>query len=419
MGLFDVFSKGRGSIASATEETGRFRSSLSSIPSVVKTAIVVGGIALAIDQLIQLQQQYSKTQQWFKDQADQNAVGFQSWTERQAERKQTGQETPRSEVMGEALKAWQALNPDDALTRSVAMQGFGQRVEALWGSYRPYGSRWDIVSPSGLFEPERAAPIFKKSAPMLADPAIMGEFLKKSQGELKASGSFWGFSTATVKAQVERFNQALAMAFPESYRAAVEAQQKEAARLAEESKDTSAALKALPTSLDRFTAALDTFAHRVSGLDLSLPPYTLPGGGDGGGARNPPAPRRNSLLENYDPLGGFRQQGYFEQPGDKDMGLPGSTARDSRSVRAVSVRKEMFPAAHVGQPGGTFNVTGSGVHIGRISVEVPPGSKAADDPHVLARYIGEEVGRQVSERLDGRELARTLAYEVGIQRERA
>lgn len=424
-GLFSIFSSGGSAAAGAAAETGKLASVWTRLraSSAIRLTLTLAALGFTIEQLLELKH-------WADEKRDADtrltdaAKGNSETTDKMIQSfRERNEQVPQKQWDSIASVAAMRLNKDreleyafdpsreslyhrfslgwenpfrnappevmqevarDARTPGTEMR---RRVEADPSYSRFWG---DGKAIQNVIAQETGKRYLQKQAPELKTPELMRAFLKQIDGmKLPEEGR-------------ARLLKMLELAFPESYRAVMQQQTDETAKLTEQTKAAGDAMaqveqpaRATSYALMLTARAMIYFASNLSNIDLT------PRDGDGGGAGTTGAPgtgRRRPF--DYDPLNPFSTtSGSFdEQPRGKSMAL----AADSR----VGV-SHAAAATAAAQSGGAFHGDGAARIVAAIKEQ---GRGRRDAAHVELNVYGVN---------DPRELAAMVAYELGVQQERA
>ncbi len=146
----------------------------------------------------------------------------------------------------------------------------------------------------------------------------------------------------------------------------------------------------LPGAFSRVSSSAGFLASRLNSLEVKAPTFNFDSPTFGG-----PRPQPQSSPSIFSPLGGKVFQ---------------SSYRDS-----LDAAPQMMTAAYAGGRGGGYGGGGGGDTY-NVTVQVPEGSRAADDPQALAALVGEAIARERSQMK--REVIRDIAHADRVRQER-
>lgn len=264
---------------------------------------------------------------------------------------------------------------------------------------------------------------FARQGQPLRFPEVMREWIREVRG---------GVSRGELKQPVaDELLKVTRAAFPDSFKSASEGAAEGLAKLPEPSERAGKALSdllaptnALPPALARFGGQLDVLSGRIGGIDLTPPRvggYTPPGG-------TPPAtggPRRKFLYDQFSPFpsretGGIVRRGGFVEVHDREAIVPAQvTDRCREDEFAGAPEFSLFGDSAAG--GNVYNYN--------LAINVPPGSRAADDPQAFARLVMQKIDElqrenatlhaEVVRRTDPRRIERHIKHRIETEEERA
>ena len=285
----------------------------------------------------------------------------------------------------------------------------------------------------GFYSEALAVPVFKQRAPGLAFAEAMQHYIREVQARVERGE----ISPASGK----RLLHTAEKGFPESYKQATESLTKEFGNLQSQASPLSNTFKELFTPASSLPGAFNRVGLGADMLSIQLMnwrPPVAPAGpaiatGHQPGGHIPQSAvgsiiHRDGLLNVHKGNVIFPAKLSRRAPGDwlNDLSQLKSFTDDSArtgghlpSLRTpVASAQPRLIAARTSAP-----VRGGSVQIGSIVVQVPEGSKAADDPPALAALVASEVSRQVGEAMgelsDPRYIANSVLYLQQREDERA
>jgi len=354
---------------------GFYASTVGRIPTAVTTTIALVGVEFAIQKFIELIGAVHDFNVATEGERKAGAASVQSLSRLEADYAKRGQAVPADVYSGRAASILFSLNRKTEaglLGESVSGAPQGELTQALEpGSH--FLRNWNALfalSPgnpytrgtiSGVFDKEAFGQTVKERAPELANAQVMRAFIAEL-GKFKLPAEQQGlFGLAALQRQ--DIASALQQAFPQSYQQATQSVTKGLT-------DLQQTLTPLPVPLTRFgdaatrgVGALDRFSNRLDGFEL--PTITAPTATPGAAPASP-----------YQ---------IFPKTSFSPNVTSSVTPAQFTPAAAHAILNERASSGHVHHHSHNY---------GGLVVQVPAGSRAADDPEEFLRFIEHKLETQ-------------------------
>lgn len=373
----------------STKKLSGMRGALSSVSGTFKTALLITTVGYTIEQILELIQDLKDFAREDAAEKKAHSQSVESLKRLEEKSKQAGVPVDSKIYQQGASAALASLNREGTLKQSL--EGVSFFRELLQNPFAPDGYPFS----SGKFEEKRVQTL-KERAPELVNSNVMYEFLKKaSQMNLSPEANTY-------------FRDMLSKAFPESFKTATQQLAADQIKLSESTTQTSDAIMNLKNPMDallfgvqnvntannNLANATNEVANKIRNVSIqpsvtnplpSLSPSPIPKSAVGS------IVQRDGLV--------FAHRGNVITPASLSRRAPG----DWLDKFALGDR-----------------LSGSGSRNVSVTINVPPGSQAANDVDALARLVKQEVEKVINNppAMDGDNLARMVNYSASRREDR-
>lgn len=348
-----------------TKATG-FRGKLNSIPAGIQTTIALVGVEYAISKLNEIYTEYRKLQEAREGLVGASKQGADSYSKLKEEYARQNKPLPDQLVKSEASGIFQSLNEGRYLEKRLHPEkfGWGETMSDLVTNLVTFGG----ASPYNFVNPNKAAEAYKQRAGSLQNPEVMRAFM-----EVLKSPKL-GFTQQDIK----NILKPAAIAFPDSYRQALEMLSKEAAQGSTELEVLKkAGLDAAESVGMKLKGAVDQADASLRNAASAAESFALKANAASGENGTPPAKAPSIKGPSKASGGTVERDGWAYVHANEDI-VP------ARVTRAYSPRRNPALYNNAGGQSGPLH----------LHFHIPSNSPATQSPRALAVAVAHEVRRQ-------------------------